>query len=263
MLELYYWEPNTFHLKPLIALREKQADFSGRYYDPIRFEQFSAQFPRAIESMHNQDYEGPLLVNDGMVMCGSFFLLEFIAEAIPGPELYATDPYERYQIQEWGKVVGTALGIGVSILGCVKYLAPVLGDLDQQLLRDSLDHIEPVERRRLWQELLDGSIDEVRLELVRHRLSKPIQQIEAQLDKSRWLAGDRYTIADIDVFSMIWTLPELAPELVNNNDTPHIQDYIERIRRRPAVQSALAMSRSGRPQECFVPGIEASRWLGL
>lgn len=75
--------------------------------------------------------------------------------------------------------------------------------------------------------------------------------------------GDHYTIADIDVYSMLWTLPRLAPELVNAVDTPRILAYIDRILRRPAVQSALAMSRSGRPQECFVPGIEASRWLGL
>ncbi len=41
MLELYHWEPNTFFLKPLIALKEKQAAFTSRYFDPTRFEQFA------------------------------------------------------------------------------------------------------------------------------------------------------------------------------------------------------------------------------
>jgi glutathione S-transferase len=263
MLDLYYWEPNTFYFKPLIALKELQVEFTGHYYDPVRFEQYSQAFPHSTESRHNQEYEGPVLVCDATVMCGSFFLLEFIAESVAGLDLYPVDPYERYRIQEWGQVVGTKLGVGVSVLGCVKYLTPVLQALDQKLLNGTIEMIKPVERRSRWLELIDGSLDEIRLDLIRRQLTGPLSQIEERLGESRWLAGNRYTIADIDIFSMIWTLPELAPELVNDKDTPHILAYIDRITQRPAVQSALAMSRSGRPQECFVPGIEASRWLGL
>lgn len=263
MLELYYWEPNTFHLKPMIALRETQLEFTGNYYDPTRFEQFSPQYPGSLESAHNREYEGPLLVNGDTIMCGSFFLLEYIAESAPGPELYPVDPYVRYQIQEWAQITGTDLGIGVSVLGCMKYLTPVLKTLDQSWLNSTIDRIEPVERRLRWQELLDGSLDDGRLLLIRQRLGKPIRQLEARLSASAWLVGDHYSIADIEIFSMIWTLPDLVPELVNEKDTPRILDYIDRIKQRPAVMSAFGMSHSGHPHECFVPGIEASRWLGL
>lgn len=263
MLELYYWEPNTFHLKPLIAFKEKQLEFTGHYYDPTRFEQFSPQFPSSIESTHNREYEGPMLINGNTIMCGSFFLLEFIAESASGPKLYSVDPYKRYQIQEWAQVTGTALGIGVSVLGCVKYLMPVLRAPNQELLSSTINRIEPVERRVRWQELLDGSLDDARLALIRHRLTIPVREIEARLGASAWLVGDHFSIADIDIFSMIWTLPDLAPELVNEKDSPRILDYIDRIKQRPAVKSAFSMSHSGHPQECFVPGIEASRWLGL
>lgn len=263
MLELHYWEPNTFHLKPLIALKERQAEFTGHYFDPTRFEQFLSTFPRSTESIHNREYEGPVLVIGDTVMCGSFFLLEYIAESLPGTGLYPADPYKRYQIQECGQVIGTALGIGVSVLGCIKYLTPVLQAMDQQMLRSTLDRIEPVERRSRWEELINGGIDDARQALIRQRLHKTLQQIEARLGESAWMVGDSYSIADIEVFSMIWTLPQLTPDLVNDGDTPRILEYIDRIIHRPAVQSAFAMSRSGRPQESFIPGIEASRWLGL
>jgi len=263
MLELYHWEPNTFHLKPLIALKEKQLDFTGHYYDPTRFEQFSPGFPCSTETRHNRDYEGPVLINGATIMCGSFFLLEFIAESVPGPELYSVNPYERYQMQEWGQVTGTALAVGISVLGCMKYLTPVLETLDQEQLSSTIEKIEPVERRLRWLELTDGSLDEERMALIRSRLSKAVRQVEERLVGSSWLVGGHFSIADIDIFSMIWTLPGLAPELVNKKDTPYILDYINRIKQRPAVRSAFAMSHSGRPHECFVPGIEASRWLGL
>jgi hypothetical protein len=40
VLELYTSEPNTFFLKPLIALAEKQAQFATQYFDATHFEQF-------------------------------------------------------------------------------------------------------------------------------------------------------------------------------------------------------------------------------
>lgn len=184
MLELHHWEPNQFHLKPLIALEEKQAEFRTRHFDPTRFEQFTATFPRSLETQHNREYEGPVLVSGRTALCGSFFLLEFIAESLPGPGLYPADPYTRYRIQETGQVIGTALGIGVSILGCLKYLAPALQAQDQSALRATLERIEPVERRARWLELIDGSIDAARLALVRQRLRVTLQQIEARLWES-------------------------------------------------------------------------------
>ena len=45
-LELYHWEPNTYFLKPLIALEEKAAHFTSRWFDPTQLEQFAPGFPR-------------------------------------------------------------------------------------------------------------------------------------------------------------------------------------------------------------------------
>ncbi len=67
MLELYHWEPNTYFLKPLIALKEKQAAFTSRYFDPTRFEQFAPGFPRNVESELHLEREGPVLVHDGTI----------------------------------------------------------------------------------------------------------------------------------------------------------------------------------------------------
>ena len=46
MLELYHWEPNTYFLKPLIALHEKKAGFASRWFDATSFEQFGNGFSR-------------------------------------------------------------------------------------------------------------------------------------------------------------------------------------------------------------------------
>jgi glutathione S-transferase len=80
------------------------------------------------------------------------------------------------------------------------------------------------------------------------------------LANGAWLAGPDYSIADIDAFAMLRVIGDLAPEVVNAEATPRILEYVARISARPAVQAALASSRSGRPEQHFVPGVEPSRW---
>ena len=85
-------------------------------------------------------------------------------------------------------------------------------------------------------------------------------RIEAHLAANSWLAGPTYSIADIDAFAMLRVVPDLAPDVVNAKATPRIWEYLARIEARPAVRAALAMSRSGKPEQHFVPGVEPSRW---
>jgi glutathione S-transferase len=87
-----------------------------------------------------------------------------------------------------------------------------------------------------------------------------VKRIEDVLSRSAWLAGEAYSIADIDTFAMLAPIPDLAPEVVNDHATPGIAAFLRRMQERPAVKAALASSRTGRPHEAFVPSTEPSRW---
>jgi glutathione S-transferase len=260
MLALYHSEPNTFSLKPLIALAEKQAEFVSHPFDPLRFEQFAPDFPRSVESGLQLEREGPVLVHDDTVISSSFFMLEYIAEALPGIELLPGNAYEHYRTRAWGQYLGLQLGPGVSALGCAKYLAPALRQLDAAQLRARIEHIEPQERRAAWLAVIDGSYSEQVLARTREQLKIPVKRVEGALAKSPWLAGASYSIADIDAFSMLTTLPDLAPEVVSETSTPRLVQFLNRVRERAAVKAALAYSRTGKPHQAFVPGGEPSRW---
>ncbi len=259
MLELYHWEPNTYFLKPLVALHEKAAAFTSRWFDPTAFEQFSPGFPSNTESALQLEREGPILVHDRAVISSSFFLLEYINDVVPGVNLCPGDAYAQYRERAWGQVL-VAVGAGVSALGCAKYLAPVLRQTEPAALAAHLQSIEPLERRQIWAAVSDGTYDAAALAVIRERLLGPVKRIESALGETAWLAGAEYSIADIDAFSLLNSLPQLAPEVVNRSDTPRTLEFLERMRARPAVKAALALSRSGKPQEAFVPGPEASRW---
>jgi len=259
MLELYHWEPNTYFLKPLIALHEKRAAFTSRWFDPTAFEQFAPGWPGNTESSLQLEREGPILLHDGALISSSFFMLEYINDALPGINLCPGGAYEQYRARAWGQVL-TAVGTGVSALGCAKYLAPVLRGIDPATLTARLQSIEPLERRQAWAAVADGTYGEAALAGVRARLKGPLQRIESTLAATPWLAGPEYSIADIDAFSLLNCLPALASDLLNGGEAARTLQFVERMRERPAVKAALALSRTGKPQEAFVPGAEASRW---
>lgn len=257
MLELYHWEPNVHFLKPLLALEEKQVEFVSRWFDPTRFEQFHPDFPRNTELELNLECEGPVLVHDDAVISYSFFMLEYIAEALPGPALLPEDSHARYRARAWGQVLAASLGPVLSSLGCARYLAPLLR---QRNVQAEIARLQPQERRARWQAVIDTNESAQLLETLRGRLVAPVKRVEEALGQSRWLAGTTYSIADIDAFAMLDPLPELAPEIVNERATPRVSEFLLRMQDRPAVRTALGRSRSGSPRTAFVPGAEISRW---
>ena len=99
MLELHHAEPNTFFLKPLVALTEAGAPFASQYFDPAKFEQFAIGFPRNTESGLQLEREGPVLVAGGVVLSSSFFILEYIADAHPAAQLRPASAFDQYRAQ--------------------------------------------------------------------------------------------------------------------------------------------------------------------
>jgi glutathione S-transferase len=260
VLELHTSEPNTFFLKPLIALAEKRAAFTTKYFDAASLEQFADGFLSDLESSLQLEREGPLLVHDGTVISSSFFMLEYISEALPGASLTPVEPYDAYRARAWGQYLGAQLGSIVPLLGAAKYLQPHLAALDPTLVDRRIAAIEPIERRTGWLAVRDGTLSAAYLKAATDRLGAPIARVEAALSGGSWLAGPAFSIADIDAYPMLRVLPDLAPAAVNSQSTPRIWEYIERIAARDSVREALKAARTDHPERQFVPGLEASRW---
>ncbi len=260
MLELYTSEPNTFFLKPLIALAEKRAQFTTHYYDAAALEQFAEAFPTDRESRLHLEREGPLLVHDGTIISSSFFMLEYISEALPGASLTPADAYDAYRARAWGQYLGANLGSCVPVLGSAKYLRPYLDTLDAAWLDQRIASIEPMERRAGWRALRDGTYTREHLQSVVDRLAAPVARVEKALHDGPWLAGPAFSVADIDAYPMLCVLPDLAPAVVNGDATPRITEYLGRIEVRDSVRESLKFARTQHPRHQFVPGLEASRW---
>ena len=69
-----------------------------------------------------------------------------------------------------------------------------------------------------------------------------MDKVEDQLGKTPYLAGELYTLADINFFSHLGLyLQRMFPEIGTAKRCPRLLAWVERVKGRPGVQEALAM----------------------
>jgi glutathione S-transferase len=262
MLELYHWEPNGSYLKPLIALHEKGLAFRSRYIDVLSFEQYRPGFLHASrETRLNLEGEGPILFHDGRQVTESLFLCEYLEDAFPeAPSLRPAEPIEHARILAWGRFINEVLMPAVNTLGCHTWLAPHFLGRNLASLEPLLAPIPMAYLGEGWRRVLENRFSEELLADSQRKVALGVRRIEEALATGTWLVGPAYSLADIDAFAICNSLPALMPALVNDSVAPRLMDWLRRIRVRPGVRAALAVSRTGQPEQAFAPGPEHSRW---
>jgi GSH-dependent disulfide-bond oxidoreductase len=261
MLELYHWEPNGSGLKPLIALHEKQLEFRSHYVDVLALEQYRPDFLKpSTETRLPLEGEGPILIHDGRQITESLFIIEYLEDVFPAASLRPAEPILHARILAWARFINEVLMPAASTLGCRAYLAPKLKDFDRATFAPPLARLPMKYLREEWQSAFDNSYPDHLIEDSRRKVALGVRRLEDALSGGQWLLGSTYTLADIDAFSICNSLPTLTPEIVSAGATPKLLQWLARVRERPAVRAALAMSRTGKPEQAFAPGPEHSRW---
>ncbi|WP_347094159.1 glutathione transferase GstA [Sphingomonas parapaucimobilis] len=115
-------------------------------------------------------------------------------------------------------------------------LAPANGTLERTRLQECLNFITS-EIHAGSSPLFNTDLPEAVREIFRTRLFKRFDLIDAQLAKQTYLMGERFTVADAYLFTVLKWMPSLAVDL---SDWTNITAYTKRIAARPSVVAALA-----------------------
>ena len=238
MLELYHWEPNAESLALLICLHEKGLEFTGHYVDLIKLEN------------HNTEYLAmsakgivPLLVADGEYMDDTGLALQYLAEKYPQPAMAPANASDWYDLQAWSAWL-QGVATDVRLLGWNLVMLKKMTADQLQEFRDQVAAL-PRELHSGWSAVWsDAEANEDMLANARERVSGLMDKVENTLAASGWLAGSKYSIADMLAYAHIHTLPRLLPDLVNHEKTPKITRWLATISERPAVQQAVQMKKT-------------------
>jgi glutathione S-transferase len=237
VLELYHHGSSACAAKVRFALAEKRLDWTGRYVDILKGEQFGPKFlalnPKAVV---------PVLIHDGRVLAESTVICEYAEDAFPQHPIFPADAYERAQVRLWTKAVDEELHPACSaITYVVSHRHTILrngaGDFETFVKAGAREG--SAARTLKWQWIQEGlaapgAADKIRL------YDAYLLKMEEALDGRDWLVGEHFSMADIAMAPYVNRLSALAMDgLWAGGRRPRVEAWFERVRSRPTFHSAF------------------------
>jgi len=235
-LTLYHAEPVANSLKVLIPLHEKGLAFESRYVNLQKFEQHDPAFLAV-----NPEGQVPVLVHDGNVITQTTVINEYVEDAFPGTlPLRPADPLGQARMRYWNKFVDEHVMNYVSIHGWTRRAAHTARQVDEAEFEALLTRIPLPEQREKWRQARAG-FNEGDLDNATRKVRLAVDKVEARLGETPWLAGDMFTLADINFYShCAMMLVRLFPEIGVPEELPRLFEWMDRVASRPGVAAALA-----------------------
>jgi GSH-dependent disulfide-bond oxidoreductase len=247
MLTLYHWEPNANSGKPMLALAEKGVEYQSHYLDLLNFDQHKPEYLKV-----NPDGTIPAMVHDERILTESTPMMEYVDETFDGPPLRPTDPKDRWRMRWWMRFFDAYFAPSLSMIGWSIFVGPAVRHRDRAQLEAAIDRI-PLEARRVaWRKAMFNEFSESELTESRRRVAFATLALEQHLATHPWVAGNAFSLADINGFNLGYALPLSQPERCNDEKTPHIMEWLRKIYERPATQATWKMGRTPMAQRVTV-----------
>ena len=104
---------------------------------------------------------------------------------------------------------------------------------------DKLTLEELPDQRKKWATARSG-FSEADLQNASDKIDYALAKVEKQLGETAWLAGEAYTLADINFYSHCGMMVErMFPEMEIATRCPRLVEWRDRVTARPAVAEAL------------------------
>jgi glutathione S-transferase len=237
MLELYHHGSSVCAAKVRLALAEKNLAWHSHYVDILKGEQFNDAFlalnPKAVV---------PVLVHNGHVITESTIICEYLEDAFAAQSIYPQSPLARAAARQWTKAVDEELHPACSALTYIvshrhTILCAGVGSFEAFIASGGSEG--RAARLRKWQWINEGFAAPGAADYIKLYCSY-LDKMEQALRHSAWLAGDRFSIADVAMAPYVNRLACLGMEALWSNDRlPRVAAWFEQVRARPAFISAV------------------------
>ncbi len=253
-LKYYHAEPLANSLKSMVPLKEKGLAYDSIYVDLHKFEQHSDWFVAI-----NPEGQVPVLDHDGVIITHTTVINEYLEDAFPdaqpesGP-LRPRDPVGAARMRYWNKFVDEHVMNHVSMHGWHRMIRVIAGGIEDGTFEELMERIPLPDQRKKWATARSG-FSEADLANATAKIEYAVDKVERQLGESEWLAGDSYTLADINFYSHCGMMVErMFPEMDIAGRCPRLIAWRDRVTARPAVAEAL------KAEDRTMPGLRT--WSG-
>ena len=250
-VELYFFQPlGTNSGRVYLALLEKGVEFVERELIGPDFEHLKPAY-LAI----NPKGQVPTLVHDGVVLPEGMLINEYIDDTFDGPPLRPADLRERWRMRTWCRYAENDLGRCLMMINWNRVVPTFVGDRSLEEVKQILETVPDPDRRRSWLAAYQQTTPPEALEESGRRVREGAAKVEKNLSERPYVAGETYSLADIDLLNFCGFMAAWMPELVNAAATPATIAWLAKVNDRPAVKKMRAASKMNFTR---VPGSAAS-----
>jgi len=239
-LKYYHAEPLANSLKSMIPLKEKGLPYESVYVDLHKFEQHSDWFVAI-----NPEGQVPVLDHDGTIITHTTVINEYLEDVFPddqpdsGP-LRPRDAVGAARMRYWNKFVDEQVMNYVSMHGWHRMIRVIASSIEDGKFEELMSHVPLPDQRKKWMTARSG-FEQKDLDHALEKIAYALDKVEAQLAKTAYLAGDAYTLADINFYAHCGlSVNRMFPQFEVDTNYLNLVRWREAISDRPAVQAALA-----------------------
>ena len=231
MLELYHNNISVCAQKVRIVLAEKNLPWTNHHLSLAKGDQLTPEFrkmnPRGVV---------PVLVHDGNIIVESSVICAYIDETFPDPPLMPKPPVERATMRLWCKLPDDILHMACATVSFAISFGQQLKRRAGAGLEERLMKMPDPARRERQRALIEKGIE---TQFFRDHIKvfeKTLGEMEAQLGKTRWLAADMFTLADIEIVPYVERIDRLGLAGMWQ-DRPRLADWFSRMKARPSFSA--------------------------
>jgi len=195
-MKLYY-APGACSLSPHIVSREAGIDLE---FERVDIAQKRTESGKDFWGINPKGQVPVLEIDNGQKLTEGPVIVQYLADQKPGSGLVpAPGTIDRYRVQEWLNFVAS-------------------------------------EMHKTYGPLFRPTTPEEFKVLSREVIGRRIAWLDKELAGKQYLMGDKFTVADAYLFTVLRWSPRVGVDL---SKSPNVTAYIERVAARPKVQEAL------------------------
>ena len=183
----------------------------------------------------------PVLDHNGVIITHTTVINEYLEDISPEIPLRPASAESKAIMRYWNKFVDEHVMNYVSMHGWHRMVQVIAKGIDSGYFEKLMAKIPLPDQRKKWREARSGFTEE-QLDHATAKIEYALDEIEKQLNTTQWLAGDKYTLADINFFAHCGMYVEqMFPDMRVAKRAPALIKWRDRMLARPAVQEALEM----------------------
>jgi glutathione S-transferase len=226
MVRLYHKGNAICAQKVRICLAEKGVAWESKIPD-VRDPEYLALNPNGYL---------PTFIDNGKIIPESRIICEYINDAFAGPALLPVNAYGRARASLWTKQIDDFFHLSVFTLTFASGLhARILKWTPEEI--EKILPFEVTKRDRAY-DMIEKGFDSKFIGIAVKRFAKMTEDMECALAASTWLAGETYTLADVDYTPYLQRITDLGLGFLLE-DKPNLRRWFAQVKARASFAEVI------------------------